>query len=202
MIEELYFYASPKLTTENKPTFNLSTVLCLAMFSFLTVFSSVVIGILITTLYLGLSLFAFLVKDVRLRSLALSMLAIVNIAVVSMYIFGIMYLNDIQFVFWSVIFGIVFFVINEFVWFTKIKKRYYSSAIKSTATTATVTASTIFLFVLIFRIFNKIIGLRFVMVIVLVFLSAASVFFAMILFQKLIIYIFTRNKVQVNCNDR
>ncbi len=203
MIEELYFYANPKLTAENKSPFNLFHVLCVALFSLLIAFSNIPLGILVTTLYLGVSLLTFLDKDQKSRGLTLGMLACVNISVVGIYIFGKVYANNLQTIIGSVLFGFIFFAIYEIVVFTRIKKRYYSSSVvPNIATTATISSFTILLSVFVFKCFSRIQGIQFWIVITLMLLCAAIVLFAMILLQKLIIYKLTKNKIQANFDDR
>ena len=200
MIEELYCYASPKIAVGQKSPFDLSHVMCVALYSFLIVVVDITVGLLATALYLGVSFLTFLDKDIKSRLLKLIMLGCLDIIVVSLYFFTKVFPNY-RIVFWSIVFGTVFFVIYEIVVFTKIKKKRYSSSVNSTSTTVAVSGSTLFLFVIIFRIFNKNSGLKFLIVISIVLISSAVVFFDMILVQKLVIYLITKNKVQIKCDD-
>lgn len=201
MVNELYLYACPKLSSEQKNQFNMFLVLCLSLYSFVSGFiDEIVFGIVVAILYFTLSLLTFLDKDFKSRYLKLTMLACIDISIASMYIFGTIY-QHYQVISWSIIFGIIFFVIYEIVVFTKIKNKRYSSSTNNTVTNVAVSGSTIFLFVLIFRIFNRIPGLQFLLVMILVLLCAAIILFTMILIQKLIIYLFTRNKIQANFDD-
>lgn len=201
MIDELYFYAFPKILDKQKVQINLSHILCIALYSFMTVFvGKSIFGIVITALYLIVSLLFLLDKDYKSKYLKLTMLACAIIAVASLYIFE-SFNQQNHVVFWSTIFGSFFFVMYEIVIFIKIKHKCYSSYTNTNIKVNPVRGITIFLAVLIFRFFNRLPALHFLIVTILVLLSAAIILLTMISVQKLIIYLFTRNKVQVNCEN-
>ncbi len=201
MINELYSYACPKLSEEQKSSFSfLPTILGVSLFSLLiALLGGVTLCIVVTTLYVGLSFLCFLDKDFNSKHLKLTMLGIVDMSIAFIYIIEYRY-SQYHVVLWSIILGVVFFVIYEVLLFIKVKNKS-NSFVNKTGATASIGASTLFLIALIYKVVNSISGLQFFVGMALVLLCASAVLLDMIFVQKLIIYLFTRTKVQVNCED-
>lgn len=199
MIYELYSYACPKLLENQKNQFNIFHVFCVVFFSsFILLIGDYAFGIAVTISYLVLSLLSFLDKDFKAKFLKLVMLCILDLSVVSTYVLARLF-HDYPVIFWVIIFGIIFSISYEILFFIKIKKKLYSNPSKNKKATYITTASDVLLFTLIFRIINK--KSPNLAVIIMIFLCASMVLISIISLQKLIIYLLTKNKIQVNSKN-
>ena len=199
MTNELYSYACPKLLENQKNQFNIFHVFCVVLFSsFILLIGDFAFGIAVIISYLVLSLLSFFDKDFKSRYLKLVMLCILDISVVSTHVLAKL-IHDYPVIFLVIIFGIVFSMSYEIFFFIKIKKRLYSNPSKNKKATYIVTTSSVLLFTLIFRIINK--KSQNLAVIIMIFLCAGTVLISIISLQKLIIYLLTKNKIQVNSEN-
>ena len=195
MINELYIYARPKLSEEQKNQFNVLHVLCIAFFSSLTLLmDGVVFGIVTTVTYVALSLLTFLDKDFISRYLKLATLGLLNIFVAGTYFFVKLF-EITWIVSYIVVLGVVFCVIYEIVVFIKIKNRLYSSPKKTSKSVFVFSGSTLILLVLVNRLFKIIPGYLSFRVLLIAMLLSAMVLIVVMSVQKTIIYIITRNKI-------
>ena len=199
MTKELYSYACPKLSENDKNRFNIFHVICMALFSsFIFLVRDIAFGIAITISYLVLSLLCFLDKDFKSKFLKLVMLCVWDVSVVSTYVLARLF-PDYPMFLGVIIIGIVFIMSYEILFFVKIKKKLYSSPSKDKKETYIVSASSVFLSVLIFRIINK--KSQNLSVIIMIFLCASMLLISVISTQKLIIYLLTKNKIQRNSDN-
>ena len=197
MLNELYTYACPKISDIQKSPFNLLTlILCVTLFSSLSIFfGNTVLGIIITVLYMGLSIFTFIDKDFISRYMKLVALCVLDISVVCIYMFSIVF-PEHRLPFWSIIMGVIVSIIYEVVVVIKIKNRLYSSPPNNTRNILTISFSTLFLFTLIFRFFKKDPNHKSLVVIILVFLCSLVLLGVFVSVQKLVIYLIIKNKIQ------
>ena len=199
MTNELYFYACPKLSENEKNRFDILHVFCVVFFSsFILLIGDIAFGIVVMISYLVLSLLSFLDKDFKSRFLKLVMLCVLDISVVSAHVLARLF-PDSPVILGIIIFGIIFSISYEILFFIKIKKKSYSNSLKNKKSTYIVTTSSVLLSTSIFKIiFKKSQNLA---IIIMVFLCAAMVLASIISLQKLIIYLLTRNKIQVNSEN-
>ena len=123
MKKELYFYAKPNLPNENECPFNWLHILCVSLFSSLTLFlGNITFGIIILAVYPSLSLLTYIDKDMISRYLKLSLLAVVCVYVAGMYIAKHLF-PEAQIALHSLFGGLIFFACHEVSVITKIKKR-------------------------------------------------------------------------------
>ena len=200
MIKELYAYACPKLPEQKNP-FNLLGVICITLFSSLSlIFGDMVLGAVITIVYLGLSLLCYLDKDPNSQYLKLVTLGILDISAIFIYLFSVFY-QSITWIFISLGIGCIFAFIYEVVFVIKIKKGNYSSPANNKKLTYGVSVTTILLCSFVFRILRKIPAFQNLVSVLLLLLSGAILLGAVISAQKLIIYVFTKNKVRNACDN-
>ena len=199
MINELYTYACPKMSAAQKDLFNTFVVIvCTALFSSLAaVFVNIIVGIVVTTVYVILSFLTFIDKDIKSRYMEQVSLCITDISIITIYMFSKIY-PEYKSAFLSVIFGIVFLVIYEIVLIAKIKKKLYSNTSKSKKIPIIFGSSTVFVFTLIFKLLNKNPSTQDLAVFIFILLCATVILGAVISVQKLIIYLATRDKIQEN----
>ena len=188
MIDELYHYAYPKLTEEQKKLSN--TVYLI----FGTVFISGILTLLIKefffciahiVLYLMLSLLGIFDKDYISRHLKMSTISILSLLVTILRVISYTF-SEYKLPLWIIGIGILFFVIYDVVILTRIKNKRYFSA-NNKATTSTVSTSTILFAIIIFRIFNRIPGGDFLVITSIVIIGAIIEWFTIMLFQKYIV---------------
>lgn len=195
MKNELYIYACPKLSDDQGQSLNVFPILCVTLFSSLSLFfGNIGVSVVIMTLYVGLSLLTFLDKDIKSRYMKLIMLCAADISFFGLYIIAKFY-PDYKVILWSIIFAIVFFIIYEVVVIIKIKKTLYSSPSDNDKTTVVVGALGVLIFTRIFRILRKIPIFQNLVVSILILLGSAMLTVSMMLIQKLIIYLCTRDKI-------
>jgi len=199
MTNELYSYASPKLSENGKNRFNIFHVFCVLLFSsFILLIGDIAFGIVVMISYLVLSLLSFLDKDFKSRYLKLVMLCVLDISVVSTHVLAKLF-HDYPVIFLVIIFGIIFSMSYEILFFIRIRKKLYSTPSKNKKATYSVTTSSVLLSTLIFRIINK--KSPNLAVMIMVFLCAGMVLISIISLQKLIVYLLTKNKIQVNSEN-
>lgn len=199
MINELYFYACPKLSENEKNRFNIFHVFCVVLFSsFILLIEDIAFGIAVMISYLVLSLLCFLDKDFKSRYLKLVMLCVLDISVVSTHVLAKLF-YDYPVIFLVIISGIIFSMSYEILFFIRIRKKLYSNPSKNKKSTYSVTASSVLLSTMIFRIINK--NSPNLAVMIMVFLCAGMVLASIISLQQLIIYLLTKNKIQVNSEN-
>ena len=195
MVNELYTYAVPRLSKVEhaKQVVNIPNTLYVAFPSLLILLmKEFIFCIAIIISYLALAFLCFLDKDNISRCLKWTVLSILNILVISSYLLAKLK-QDYSLIFLIIIFGVVFFVSYEIVFIIKIKKRLYSFPQKNKRATYIVSTSNVFLFILIFRVISR--SYHDLAVMILVLLCSVVALYAMILIQKLILYLIVRNKI-------
>jgi len=202
MTNELYRYACPKLSAKQASSSSMFTLVFLVtLFSSLLILADVVTGIIITSLYFGLSLLTFVNKDLKLRYMELVVLCVLDVCILCIYMFSKVFPAHQVFL-WSAILGIVFSVIYEITFCIKIKNGRYSNPSNNKGVTTAVSSSTIFLFVLIFKLLNNNSGTKDLAVIVLMLLCGAIILVTVISIQKLIVYLVVRGQIQEDFIDK
>jgi len=202
MIKELYIYSCPKLSAEQKNTFNILHILCVSLLSsFIAIFFDITLGIVITGLYLGSSLLVcFIDKNYKTRYLKLVSLCVLDVTVAAIYMFSKLY-PETPLAFGTIIGGILLSVIYEIVVFIKIKRKYYSSRSYNNKIIYAVSASSLFLVTVIFKIISKIPAFNNLVAVFLMLLCSAMLLVTLISIQKLIVYLLTKNKIQEDCDS-
>lgn len=198
MIDELYLYACPKLLKEQKRTSDILYIMFFTMFFsavFTLLIGKFVFAIVHVVLYLFLSSLLFLNKDFNSRYMGISAVSILSILLTAICMLSYLFPGS-QLPLLILVFGVIFSISYEIVFILKIKKKLYSTPPKSKKTVFIVSTSNVFLYILIFRIINK--KQPKLAVMILVLLCSVVVLFAIILFQKLIIYLLTKNKIQAS----
>lgn len=203
MINELYLYACPKLSEQHKsPLSMLYLVLVTVIFSSFTLFfGNIAFGVVLSTVYLGLSLLSFIDKDVKSKYMKLVTLCVFDISIVCIYLFSKVY-PGYQLAFWSIILGVILTIIYEITEIYKIKNKLYSSTSKSKKNLSVISAPVLFLVILIFRFIRKIPSTQYLVVIILIFLSSMTILGGVISLQKLIVYLMVRNKIKDKLIDK
>ena len=196
MNKELYAYACPKLSKEQTSPFNVFCfIFGVTLFSSLVGFVNLTLGVIISALYLVLSLLTFLNKDVKSRYLMMISLGILDVSIVMISFSSIMY-PMYPFIFWSLIWAFIFIVIYEIVVFIKIKKCYYTSPHHQNKIVKGVSFSTVLLSVFASRFLTRNPMFRDLLAMTIVILSSICLLGFVISIQKLIIYLIVKNKAQ------
>jgi len=196
MIKELYTYACPKLSVEQGNPFNILYVLCITSFSSLAIlFGNVVLGVVITALYLGLSLLSFLDKDLISRYMKLATLCVFDVFGVGLCLFSKIF-SGYRFSFWTIICGIIISVIYEIVIFFKIKNRLYTSPTKKGKSATAVSISAVALGLLAFKLLSSNPDQKALLVMALTVLCSVVMLGCIMGIQKLVIYSITKNKIE------
>lgn len=195
MKKELYIYARPNLPN-SKSTFTILPVICVAMFLGLSFFNgNIVFTIILTASYLVLSLLAFLDKDQMSRHLALSFLALTSVSIVLLFNTDRFFAN-FNVILWTIILGIIVFICYDILVFVKIKNKLYST---NDSVNKKVVTSVSFLSILGFSVFLRICSnipeFQNIEVLMIMLFAVIILFTALMMLQKLIIYLFVRNKI-------
>ena len=195
MRKELYIYACSEIAKDGKSPFGAFQILCIALFSsFIAVLGDVAFGVIVTALYLGLSFLTFIDKDVRSKHMMLKVLSVLDVTVLFIYLFSIVF-PDYALVLWSITVGIVIFVIYEIIVVVKLKKRLYSMPLNNKNAILTVSVPILLLFSLGTRILFKNQNSHFFLLIIVTILCSCAISGCLASFQKLIVYLIIRNKV-------
>lgn len=195
MIKELYTYACPKISKEQGNPFNILYILCITSFSSLTIlFGNVILGVVITALYLGLSLLSFTDKDLISRYMKLATLCVFDVFFVGLCLLSKVF-SGYRFSFWTIICGIIIFVIYEIVIFIKIKNKLYTSPTKKGKSATAVSVSAVALGLLAFQLLSSDPNQQTLLVMALIVLSSMVMLGCIMSVQKLVIYSITRSKI-------
>lgn len=196
MIKELYVYSCPKLSENQKNIFNWFHILCVALFSSLTaIFGNIAFAVVLTVLYLGLSLLAFINKDFKSRYMMLVSLCIVDISIVSIYLCT-NFFPEYDCTKWAIIGGILFCFIYEIVVFVKIKNKAYSSPSPPQKASVAISATALLGVSLLFGLLYRNPQTQFMIALVFMLLCATIILVSVISVQKTIVFFMVKNKVQ------
>ena len=202
MIDELYTYACPAVSSESKKT-NIFLILSMTLASlvFIGFMGNTVLCIAVTASYLLLSFLSLLDKDLKSRFLKVAILSVLDVLVLGMFVLSKVFSNYLLSL-WIIILGTIFSLSYEIVVFVKIKNKLYSCPKKAKRSSLAIKWGLIIVLFSLFRnVFrNNPIFQKLDLLIMILCLSFFVVVFIMLL-QKLIIYLFTRNKVQINFED-
>lgn len=194
MIKELYKYAYPNYTDDNKNPFKMTLLLVLtASFYLISFCLKSNLGFITTNLYLVLSLLNWIDKDIVSRYMKLVCLFVIAFSVIGIHacLKMIPFFNVVL----ALVLGTVAFVVYEIVFFIKIKNRIYSNPRKSKAIIVTVSSSSITMSIFIITSLLKNPSTKFLAGTFMSMLFAVVIYADFVGIQKYVIYLYARNKI-------
>ena len=198
MINELYLYSFPKILKDKPSGFEIWHALAPVVYaSFLLVVDTMLAGIIIMSLSLILYLLCFIEKDPILKHMKIVTVLALNFAAVTTIIV-LMLFPESNARFNSVIWCIIFSVIYEIAVFIKIKNKLYSCPNDKDKNLYTAIIVGLLLIYFANKIFLKNSEYQNFSTLIMILMSSFSMLCVVIAIQKLIVYLFTRNKVSEN----
>ena len=203
MIDELYTYACPNLSQEQKDPFNrVCLILGTIFFSSFAIFmGKIYISIILTISYLLLSILTFFDKDNKTSHMKLSTLSSLTVLVTGVCVISEMD-SDCNLPLLTIVLGIVFSLIYEVIVIIKIKNKLYSYPRNTRKINLVISSSTVALGILLLTVLWKLPLFSSRLSLIIVLSCSLWMLICIMLLQKLIIYLFTKNKVQDRSNRR
>ena len=198
MFNELYLYSYPKVLKDTPSIFKIWHIFYLLLPAFALAVVSIIYSIVVMSISSVLYLLCFVQKNAIIRHMKILVVFAFMFASVSAIVISAIY-PELKVGLYSIIGCIILSIIYEIVILVKIKKRLYSKSININQKVYIGGASLIGLFVYFINKF--LLKIQTVHEIVMLTISSLAMLCVVISVQKLIIYLFTRNKIQTNCED-
>lgn len=197
MLNELYLYSYPKVLKDTPNVFKIWHIFYLLLPAFTLAVVSITYSVVLMSIVSILYLLCFIQKNVIIRHMKIIVVFALDLATVIITI-SLTLFSELNLVLYLIIVGIISTIVYEIFIFIKIKKRGYSEPKKQNRE---VYISGGLCGLIGYFIVNIFIRSQSVMELILILISSITVLFVVISVQKLIIYLFTRNKVQANFED-
>ena len=200
MLSELYLYAFPKVLKDKPSQFKIWHVSILMLFPFMLWVENMVFSLSIMLSVLVLYLLCFAIKDLILRHLNIVVLFALDFAIVLIYMMDMIFPNY-RLVPNSIIGGIIISIIYEIVVFIRIKNKFYSNPTDMDKKIYSIAAVILIIFYISKNLFLKNSEDQSVIAIGITVICSFAALCVVISIQKLVVYLLTRNKIQMDCNN-
>ena len=197
MLSELYLYAFPKVLKDKPSQFKIWHVLILILSGSVLLVESMIVGITIMSATSVLYLLCFAEKNAVIRHMKMVVVFALTFAAMAVNI-ALIIAPEARVVLTSIIGCIFICVIYEIVIFIKIKKRLYSIQTNTNQKDCAIGASS---GLIVYFINKLLLKNQNIVAIVIIMISSFAMLCVVISIQKLVVYLLTRNKIQIDCND-